>query len=340
MLQPQGIAAAQQQQLLVQPVAPCALATRAQIGLLSPIIEEASCNTTPRTSASDAEAADRFALGRGAFSSGGSCRPSSKLGPCMAVRMCISDDGTADVPVPASSKGLALPSGHGSAAATAASVQECTTAAEEVSGLDGPDALKDAGRADSPKAGRRRSVSLPPDTAVVCKDTAPLGSSSSPWRKQNKHDQPQHGADSSSPTSNTAAGSVCARWDAGTSSGRTQQQQQVVVATFPLDVGPLSHSLDSLDTVLMDASCCQSDEEPCAEAVSVGNGGKYCRPKRNSAGGVAVAGVCEAVLGAGPVHASGWCMLDLQDLLAIVLDVLNDKQAADKRWVVSHGVFG
>jgi hypothetical protein len=89
----------------------------------------------------------------------------------------------------------------------------------------------------------------------------------------------------------------------------------------------------------MDTSCCQSEEDHCADlrvsTDALGNGGKdgmAACPAEEEEAEVDAVRACGQRSG-GRVSVGG--MLDLQDLLAIVLDVMNDKQAADKRCVVS-----
>lgn len=371
----------QQPQLAVQPVPPCVLASRVQTGLLSPIIEEASCHTTPRTSASDPTEGGKH-LSRGACSSSGTCRGASKLsdGSCAGVRLCISDDGTPNNGscMQASSKQPAgaqqalhrsvsgtVPGQH---AATLGMLQQQVqgVAKGDARAADAPDAFKDAGRGGSPKQVRTGSIS-PPDTAVG-KDTAPpAGSnSSSAWRKQGAAQQEKQQWQQQ-----------CEQGQHGGLLGRTADELQEIqpeeiqvsydimqgapvmvpqggnvsnpqsLAAFPLDMGLVSHSLDSLDTVLVDTTSCQSDEDNCANLAAdmartlkvrrlentEGSSATVLTALPAAGGGVnsvdGCARVGDAVL-CGPVRAAG-CMLDLQDLLAIVLDVMNDKQAADKR---------
>lgn len=136
------------------------------------------------------------------------------------------------------------------------------------------------------------------------------------------------------------------RWSAG----EHIITQDRLLAAFPVDLGPLSHSLDSLDAVLMDTSCCFSDgdedehddDELCIVASSSRrrrSSRKEVRQQRVPAARQQQPGVEEvaaaAVAVSGP-SAAGCCVLDLQDLLAIVLDVMNDKQAADKRCGTHH----
>lgn len=355
-----------QHQLQVQPVVPCVLDSRAHVRLLSPIIEEASCQTTPRTSATDADA--ERSVRRGAFSSSGSSKARG-LG-CVAVRLCISDDGTAAAGAPAQH------SSKLSGAAAAQLLQHGVAEGEAVGG-EAPNALKQAeGRGGSPMLVRTGSIS-PPDTAVG-KDTAvpAPNSSSTPWRAKQGADkqqqQPGHAdaqqgrtseqaqceitaepdasaqvdpvgasdTDSSAWAVQHAAAAAAAQGSASKAAKQAQRQRRSrdgdnsssaqLLAAFPLGLGPLSHSLDSLDTLLTEGttSGCLSDEDHCAGPL--GNGGRdRLALEAAGEGNEGVDGV-SVPLFCGPVRAAG-CMLDLQDLLAIVLDVMNDKQAADKR---------
>ena len=122
-----------------------------------------------------------------------------------------------------------------------------------------------------------------------------------------------------------------------------------LLCAFPVDLGPLSHSLDSLDTLLMDTSCCYSDEaleelalETNLAAASSSGGGLVDGMQQQVLQGSVVqgghAGVgggdgggCDVGSAGDDTPGVGECVLDLQDLLAIVLDVMNDKRAADKR---------
>jgi hypothetical protein len=72
-------------------------------------------------------------------------------------------------------------------------------------------------------------------------------------------------------------------------------------------------------------SGCLSDEDCCAGLPEIGGKDRLAL----AAAGEGVDGASVPVFH-GPLRAAG-CMLDLQDLLAIVLDVMNDKQTADKR---------
>lgn len=354
-------AVTKQQQLQPQPVLPASVG-RAQVGLLSPILEEVlggSCTTTPRTSTSDT--GDVAFVGRGALSEGGyrssklrssSC-PNAAPGPAQA----------------AAQNGVQAIAGAGNGP-----VQQHQQTYSSAAG-GGDDAVPDAcpqqegGRADSPKAVRSGSVS-PPDTAA--------GKDTSPACKQGKHQDKQHysvqqqsheelvqelpcGAAGAAVEGHSATGH-CPKQSSATTSllseaaavpspvgsagragrpaqfrrrsweGDTSSSHQLLTA-FPLDLGPCSHSLDSLDTLLMDTSCCHSEEDHCAD-LRVSTDGLVTGRKDGMAAYPAGEEDAEGAVGqrsGGRVSAG----LDLQDLLAIVLDVMNDKQAADKRCVVS-----
>jgi hypothetical protein len=355
--------AAKQQQLQVQPVVPCVLDSRVHVRLLSPIIEEASCHTTPRTSVTDADA--EWSVRRGAFSAGGG--KAQGLG-CVAFRLCISDDGTAAAAGPPARNSSQL----SGAAATAAAEQ-----VQQGMGVisEAPDALKQAeGRGGTPKLIRAGSI-IPADTAVGKDTAAPAPNGSSTWRGQQGLEKQQLGhtdtqqghtieeahfevfsepdastrvapvraSDRDSPewTEQHAAAAAAAQAWAIKAAKQAQWQRRSwdgdnsssarLLSAFPLDLRPLSHSLDSLDTLLMaegNTSGCLSDEERCASLPEPVVKGRLTLVAAGE-GDEGMDGDSVPVL-CGPVRVAG-CILDLQDLLAIVLDVMNDKQAADKR---------
>jgi hypothetical protein len=364
------------QQLQAQPARPPVLESRAPVGQLSPIIEEASgfgssCNTTPRTSVTDPTDAAPL---RGTYGSSSSCRGGNKLrGAGAGAAAAVGAASTAT----AASRGSGWVSPAGAAG----------VAAQEGSGMSAdspdaavPDAWKTAVRADSPKP-MRSGTKSPPDTAGG-KDTAPESQSKTTTSSGCKQGSSNHekqltkgapagnhssmqarslsrlGSSSPKLTSPAAVGTRGVRqahwrrssWDGSGSNG----QQQQLLSPSPVDLGPRSHSLDSLETLLLDASCCQSDEEHCADMLCGGNRAGSSRDGGSEAGAsgsgsdrlalqaaAAAAAGCAGGVGLGTdagcsTLGGAGGMLELQDLLAVVLDVLNDKQAADKRCGPSH----
>lgn len=237
-----------------------------------------------------------------------------------------------------------------------------TSSTEPVDELE-RDAVK-AGRADSPtpKAHRQGSAS-PPDTAVG-KDTSaastPAVQPSGPnistksskqqvsgqqLKKRSHHCQQQqyvHMLQEEHSMQSSGGGN-----GDDASSSQLLQTHPVVVST-----GLLSHSLDSLDTLLLDTDSPSSTwkEEKDAPAGAQ-QGLQQAAAAEQQAGSVAArdhagdggsgAGLAAASASAPPVRASAsGCVLNLEDLLAIVLDVLHDKRAADKRCVCRwwHGL--
>lgn len=350
------------QQLQLQPVLSCLLGGRVRIGLLSPILEEGigsngSTNTTPgMTAGSPAVAAPL----RGAFSNG-SCRSSSKLRSSSSEVPSAEAVGAAAAQenVPASAKaGPAVQPQSGYAAAQEmpdAFKQGSRESSPKTSRVESPpdttvgrdtapcgpggftqQRRKQTGIHDQqePKALQNGSVEHP-DTYMAqgLQDKQQQQCLSTHLQQLADNGLEHSAARAMSRSSLTfsaaldaaaAAGSrwprsahMCRRsWD-----GSGSSSERPLVA-FPVDLGPLSHSIESLDTLLMDTSCCFSEEEVCIDSLGSSSSRQELQlPADNAAAEIA---------GAEGAAAAG-CMLDLQDLLAIVLDVINDKQAADKR---------
>jgi len=352
------------QQLQLQPVLPCLLAGRVRIGLLSPILEEGigsngSTNTTPGTSAGSPAVAAPL---QGAFSNG-SCRSSSKLRSSSSEAPSVEAVGATaaqeSVPASAAAVPAAQPQSDYAAAQEMpdAFKQGSRESSPKTSRVESP--LDTAVGRDTAPCGsggfaqqRRKQTGLhdqqeqkvPHDGSVEHPDTNMVQAAQD---KQQQHLQRQHtrmqqlagdcmersaarSMSRSSPTFgaalDAAAGAgirrprsahmCCRSWDG---SGSSSDQP---LAAFPVDLGPLSHSIESLDTLLMDTSCCFSEEDVCIDSLGSSSSRQGLQPPvGNAAAGTAGAeGAATAV-----------CMLDLQDLLAIVLDVMNDKQTADKR---------